>query len=99
MISRPIDRRRTRRRLPLDQHPVQLLEITIIEKPADRVRRDVTCALLVKLVSGHEFKAAIGARQRSLQARVKETVGLQNDHAGSAIRMAICQPEEGHGSV
>ena len=78
---------------------MQLLEITIIEKPADRVRRDVTCALLVKLVSGHEFKAAIGARQRSLEARVKETVGLQNDHAGSAIRMAICQPEEGHGSV
>ena len=48
---------------------------------------------------GHEFKTAIGTGQRSLQARMEKAVGFDDDHAGSAIRMAIVQPEQRHGSL
>jgi hypothetical protein len=44
-----------RRRLLLDERPVQLPEIGVVEKPADHVRRDLARALLVNLVSGREL--------------------------------------------
>ena len=43
---------RWRRRLLFDRHTVQLLEITIIEKPADHVRQDLLGAGWGKLMSG-----------------------------------------------
>jgi hypothetical protein len=47
---------RWRRRLVLVQRPAHLPEITIIEMPADHVRRDLACALRVKLLPGRELK-------------------------------------------
>jgi hypothetical protein len=70
-----------------------LPQIAVVEKPADHVRRDLTCALLVKPVPGHE--ASIGTGKRSLEASMKKPDGLDDDHAGSAaVKMAIGQPEE-----
>jgi hypothetical protein len=54
-----------------------LLEIAVIEKPADHVRRDLACALQIKLVPGRELKPAIGTGQRSLQTSMQEGVGAQ----------------------
>jgi hypothetical protein len=45
---------RWRRRLCPDQHPVQLPEIAVIEKPTDHARRDLLGAGRVKLMSGRE---------------------------------------------
>jgi hypothetical protein len=50
---------RWRRRLLLDQHPVQLPQLIVIKKPADHVRRDLACALRVKLVPGRELEQPI----------------------------------------
>jgi hypothetical protein len=66
----------------------------------DHVRRDLTCALLVKLVSGRKLEPSVGTGQRSFETSMEKAVGFDDDHAGRAtIRMAIGQPEEGHGSV
>jgi hypothetical protein len=40
--------------------PVQLPEIAAVKKPSYHIRRDVACALRVKLVSGPDLKTAIG---------------------------------------
>jgi hypothetical protein len=92
---------RWRRRLLLDQHPVQLSKIALIEKPADHVRRDLACALRVELVPRHELEALICAGQRSHEACVeKARAGLDHNHpCGATVRMAVGQPEEGRGSV
>jgi hypothetical protein len=42
---------------------VQLPEIVVIEKPADHIRRDLACAVRVKLLPGRELKTAIGTGQ------------------------------------
>jgi hypothetical protein len=47
--------------------PLQLPEITIVQKPSHNVRRDLACALLIKLVPGRELDLPIGASQ--IQAR------------------------------
>jgi hypothetical protein len=52
---------RGRRRLLLDQHPLQLPKITVIEQPADHVRGDMACALLIKLMCRHKLEPSIGA--------------------------------------
>jgi hypothetical protein len=87
---------RRRRRLLFEKHPLELLEIAIIEKPADHVRRDLRGADRVKLMPGHEFESSIGTRQRSFETRVEKVARFFHDHAG-AIRMVVRQPEEGHG--
>jgi hypothetical protein len=64
-----------------DQHPVQLPQITVIEQPADHVRRDHLGADRVELVPGQELQPTIGARQRNLETSVQGTVGLDLDLA------------------
>jgi hypothetical protein len=52
----------------------------------------------VKLPSGLELKRSIGPSQRSLQATVEKVAGLDHHDAGcAAVRVAVGQPEEGHG--
>jgi hypothetical protein len=91
LCGRPPSRRWHWRPL-LKQHVLQLLEIAVIEKPAHHVRRNLACALLVKLVPGHEIKTAIGTGKWSLEASMKKVGGFYHDHA-SAIRIAVGQPE------
>jgi hypothetical protein len=63
LFARPLLQRRTawstlhrrRWRLLPDQHPLQLPEIAVVEKPADHVRRDLLGTDRVKLVSGREL--------------------------------------------
>jgi hypothetical protein len=94
LISR-LPSHRWRRRLLLDQRPVQLLEIVAIKEPADHVRRDLLGTDRVKLVSGRELETAICACQRSLETSMEKVAGLNDDHPGSAaVRMAVGQPEE-----
>jgi hypothetical protein len=62
-------------RLFLDQHPVQLLEIAVVEKPADHVRRDLLGAERGKQVSGRELELSIGAGQRSLETSIEKAAG------------------------
>jgi hypothetical protein len=52
---------------------VQVLQIAVVEEPANHVRRDVFRALLVKQVAGHELKIAIGASQPSLETSLQKT--------------------------
>jgi hypothetical protein len=83
-------------RLLLDEHPVRLPEIAVIQKATHHVLRNLACVLLVELVPWNEFKIAIGTSQRSLETSGEQPVGLHHDHASSAaIGMAVCQPEEG----
>jgi hypothetical protein len=80
-----------------DEHRCSFRRIALIETAAYHVRRNLTCALLVKLVPGSELEFSIGTSQRSLQTRMKKAVRFDHDHAGSAaIRMAVGQPKEGH---
>ena len=65
----------------------------MIEKPADRVRRDLSGADRVKLMPGHELESSIGTGQRSLETRVEKGARFYHDHAG-AIGMVVGQPEE-----
>jgi hypothetical protein len=69
---------------------VQLLKIAVIEKPANHVRRDLACALRIKLRPGRELKPLIGAGQGSHETSMEEATGLDHDHASRAIG----QPEE-----
>jgi hypothetical protein len=57
-------------------------------------------------VPRHELKLSIGTGQRSLETSMEKVVGLDHDHAGNAavriagnaaLRIAVGQPEEGHG--
>jgi hypothetical protein len=74
---------------------MQIPEIAVIEKPADHVRWDLACALRIKLVPGRELKPSISTRQRSHKASMEKAVGLDYDHAGSAmVRITVGQPEE-----
>jgi hypothetical protein len=74
---------------------VQLPKIALVEKPTDHVRRDLACALQIKLVPGRELKPSIGACQRSLETSMEKAVGIDHDQASSAaIRMAVGNPEE-----
>jgi hypothetical protein len=87
--SRPPPSHQWRRRLLLDQGPVKLPKMSLIEKPADHVRRDQLGARLVKLMSGHELEVSIGAGQRSFEASMEKAAGLDDNHAGSAsVKMA-----------
>jgi hypothetical protein len=85
----------------------ELYPTMVSPKLVGHVRGDVACVLPVKLVCGRELQTAlheirkselrpsIGAGQRSLQARVQKSGGLNHGHADSAaISMAIGQPEE-----
>jgi hypothetical protein len=59
LTERPVDNdypteRRARVLLLLDQHPAQVPEIAVIEKPADHVRWDLLGAERVELVPGQE---------------------------------------------
>jgi hypothetical protein len=44
-----------RRRLLLEEHPEQLLEIVAIKEPADHVRRNLLGAERIKRVAGREL--------------------------------------------
>ena len=59
-----------------------------VEQPADHLRWDLACALLVKLMPGGELELTIGARQRSLETGMKEIAGVDHDYAsGAAINL------------
>ena len=88
---------RRRRRLLFEKHPLELLEIAIIEKPADHVRRDLRGADRVKLMPGHELESSIGTRQRSLDTPVEKVARFFHDHAG-AIRMVVVNQKSFGGS-
>jgi hypothetical protein len=77
-------------RLLLDQHPLQLPEIAVIQEAVHHVLRDLPRAVLVELVPGYEFKIAIRTSRRSLETSMeKATAGLDHDHVGgTAVRMA-----------
>jgi hypothetical protein len=77
---------------------VQPPKISVIEKTADHVRRDLLGADRVKLVPRHELETHGRRRPAKPSGEHGGGHGLDHDHAGStATRMAVSQPEEGHG--
>jgi hypothetical protein len=64
-------RNRRRRRLLLDQHPVELLEIAV-SRSRPIMFAGVPRVVPVKPVLGHELKLSIGGRQRSLERRMEK---------------------------
>ena len=51
---------------------MQLLEIAVIEKPADHVRRDLLGGERLKLMSGRELELSIGTGQRSRETSMEK---------------------------
>src|SRR6266566_2404376 len=68
-----------------------------MQQPADHVRWDLLGALLVKLVSGREFKPIIDSEHGCRHAGADERGRLNHRGAGKApARMTIVQPKERH---
>jgi hypothetical protein len=76
---------------------LQSAKITIVEQPADHVRRNLTRTLGIKLVGAREVEPPIGPRHIRFHAGVKVRVRLDHYYAGetveTAVGVAIIQPE------
>jgi len=67
---------------------LQLLEIAIIEKPADHARRDLPRGVLIELVSRQELESSIGTVQRCFLSSKEKVARFYHGHTG-AIGTAV----------
>jgi hypothetical protein len=86
---------RWRRRLLLDQHLAQLPEIAVIEKPADRIRRDLACALRIERAAQTRIQDLDRRQPAKPPGAMEKAARLDHHHTSStATEMTIGQPEE-----
>jgi len=68
---------------------LQTAEITIVEQPADHIRRNLTRTLGIKLVGAREVEPAIGPGHLRFHAGVKVRVGLDHYYASETVETAV----------